>query len=197
MKPLAKLFGSTARVKIMRLFIFNENEAYDAKDVATRTRVPLALARKEAKALEKAGLMRRKSIRKAARSGSKFVSGWTLAPEFPYLAELRALLTDTAPASRTELGRKLSKAGRVKLLIVSGVFTGDTDSRVDMLIVGDRLKRKELEAAMRDIEAETGKELAYAVFDTEDFRYRLGVGDKLLRDIMEYPHEKIVNRLSI
>jgi hypothetical protein len=37
-----------------------------------------------------------------------------------------------------------------------------------------------------------GKELAYAVFDTNDFKYRVSMYDKLLRDMFDYPHERLV-----
>ena len=35
--------------------------------------------------------------------------------------------------------KRLKRAGRIKLLILSGVFIQETESRVDLLIVGDGL----------------------------------------------------------
>ena len=79
--------------------------------------------------------------------------------------------------------------GRVKLVIVSGVFIKNDDSRADLLIVGDRLKKSKIEFGIRKLEAEIGTELVYAVFDTKEFTYRLNMYDKLVRDIIDFPHE--------
>jgi hypothetical protein len=54
-----------------------------------------------------------------------------------------------------------------------------------------------LERAIRDIESEVGKELTYAAFKTDDFIYRLGMYDKFIRDILDYPHEKILDKIGI
>jgi hypothetical protein len=45
---------------------------------------------------------------------------------------------------------------------------------------------------MRRLEAEIGAELVYAVFDTKEFIYRLNMYDKLVRDILDYPHEVLL-----
>ena len=50
---------------------------------------------------------------------------------------------------------------------------------------------------MSSIEAELGKELRYAVFETPDFQYRLGIYDKLIRDIFDSEHQKIIDKLGI
>jgi hypothetical protein len=42
------------------------------------------------------------------------------------------------------------------------------------------------------MEAEIGGELSYAVFETKEFLYRLNMYDKLVRDILDYPHEVVV-----
>jgi len=47
------------------------------------------------------------------------------------------------------------------------------------------------------LEAEIGKELVYAVFSSKDFSYRLGMYDRFVHDILDYPHEKILNRTDI
>jgi hypothetical protein len=54
-----------------------------------------------------------------------------------------------------------------------------------------------LDNIIKSIEAEMGHEIRYAVFETKEFTYRLGMFDKLIRDILDYPHEKIINRLNV
>ena len=50
---------------------------------------------------------------------------------------------------------------------------------------------------IKNLEAEIGKELRYVYFSTEDFKYRLSMCDKLMRDILDYPHKKVLNKLGI
>jgi hypothetical protein len=33
--------------------------------------------------------------------------------------------------------------------------------------------------------------------DTEDFRYRLNAHDRFVRDLFDYPHERLINKLGI
>jgi hypothetical protein len=47
------------------------------------------------------------------------------------------------------------------------------------------------------MEAERGKELVYAYLETQDFQYRLGMYDKLIRDILDYPHQVLLDKISI
>ena len=85
----------------------------------------------------------------------------------------------------------------IQLLIISGIFIKNPDSRVDLLVVGDNLKLSSLENIIKTIESEIGKEIRYAVFETSEFNYRYSMFDKLTRDIFDYPHEKIINKLNL
>jgi hypothetical protein len=87
--------------------------------------------------------------------------------------------------------------GRIKLIIVSGVFLGRNDSRADLLIVGDSLRTGKIEALLRKIEADIGRELVYALYENDEFGYRLSAYDKFIRDVLDYPHEKLVNKLNL
>jgi hypothetical protein len=84
----------------------------------------------------------------------------------------------------------------VGLFIVSGIFLHDNDRTMDLMIVRDRLNRKLIERRIKELEAEIGKELRYAIFENEEFMYRLNMYDKLLRDVLDYPHEKLINKID-
>ena len=120
-----------------------------------------------------------------------------LRASFSYLKELQRLLIEGSLLKADELLRRFRSVGRLKLVIVAGIFIQDPDSRVDMIVVGERLKRGVLAHAVRSIEAELGKELRYAAFETDEFNYRLGMYDKLVRDILDYPHTVVLDRLGL
>lgn len=203
MEILGKLFGSPAKVKIMRLFLSNPDQAFDNQEISRRTKVTASNTRKEVLNLEKAGLVKKKSFFKEAsgnrngRPSKKRVSGWTLDPKFSYLEPLKNLLIRLNPIGQKDIKKRFEKAGKIQAVIISGVFIQEPESRVDMLIVGDKLKAPSVESVIKDIEAELGQEIKYSVFETDDFRYRMGIYDKLIRDILDFSHIKVIDRLGM
>jgi hypothetical protein len=205
METLTKLFGTVAKVKIIKLFVFNPEEAFDAKLVAERSKERLVKVRKELGLLEKMKLIKKRSFYKTEERGKRGkkknvkvrASGFVLNQDFEFLTPLQQFLIKVNHFNQKDLVKKFGKSGTIKLIILSGIFIQDPESRVDLLVVGDHLRRAQVENTIRGIESEIGKELRYAVFETSDFLYRLGMYDKLIRDIIDFPHEKIVNKLGV
>lgn len=187
--PLTKLLGSVARVRLLRLFLFNPRISYTAPDAAARARVSERAARAEIALFAKAGLIKRARLRSA---GARFA----LNPDFEYIAALQSLLLN-APARAEDIAGRLKASGTLKLVVLSGIFLGEWEGRLDMLIVGDRVKEKKLRAAVRRLEAELGKEVRYSLLTTEQFHYRLGLNDHLVRDVLDYPHRIVLDKLNI
>lgn len=204
MEILGKLLETEERVKIMRLFLLNAEMCFDAGDIMERSKVTRSALRKEISLLLKIGFIKPKIFTKDVerKRGSvvkvlkKKVSGWQLSIDFPLLLPVRNLLISSEPVKKETIISRFKNTGKVKLLVLAGVFLQKEDSRVDILIVGDDLKKKGVENILRSIEAEVGKELSYALFDTQDFIYRLSVYDKFIRDILDFPHEKIWDKIG-
>lgn len=198
MDILSKLLGGLARVKMMRLFLLNASTIFETRDIATRSKITQPTVRSELITLKTMGFVRQKSIIKepvSKRKGlkKKQVTGYALNPSFPYLAQMRALLIDPDFLKQADLLERFKPTGKIKLLVAAGIFIQNEESRVDLLIVGDNLKRTAIEHIIRSLEAEIGRELIYALFETQDFIYRLNMYDKLVRDILDYPHDKIID----
>jgi hypothetical protein len=184
-KSVSHIFGGEAKVKIMRLFIFNPDSVYEARTISDRTKERPILVRKRLNELMKAGLLKKRS------------RGFTLDKEYPYLVALRNFLIDAGPITEKQIIKKFSKVGAVKLILISGIFLHDNEARVDLLVVGDHLKKNKIVSAISSIEAELGREIRYATFETADFHYRFGMYDKLILDILDAKNHKILNKLSI
>ena len=219
METLGKLFSSDALVKVMRLFLMNKTSPFELTDIIDRCQIRPDSARTEIKLLESIGFLRHKvfykdierPVKKTAHKSKKRQRSEDVAPKiirkkcdgftvnefFPYIRALQALLIDNESVQKDELASRFRKTGRIKLLLVSGVFIQYDDKRLDLLIVGDNLKKKMIDDEVKKLEYELGCELAYAVFDTEEFKYRLDMYDKLICDVLEYPHEKIISSITI
>ncbi len=205
MQTLSKIFGGEQRVKVMRLFLFNPDKLFSLDQIVEKAKITKKLAKSEIDILEKASMIRpQKSnqIISVKRRGKvleikKKVDSWYLDPSFEYLSQMQNLLINTRPLRKEEILKRVNGVGKLKLVIVSGVFIQDKDSRVDLLIVGDNLKLKAIDRIVKTMESEIGKELVFASFETADFLYRLGMYDKLIRDILDFPHQKLIEKLNI
>lgn len=180
MEILGKILGSQSRVKLMRLFLLNPETNFSSKDIVKRSRVNVSVARKELNLLTSVNFIKR------------LANGYVFNQAFKYRTELEGLLINSDSLDKSTLSGIFKKVGKVKLLIVSGIFIKNKDSRVDLLIVGDKMKKSKIEESIHKLEAEIGSELVYTVFDTAEFNYRLSMYDKLVRDILDFPHEIIV-----
>ncbi len=203
--PLAKIFGSVGRVKIMRLFLVKQSSCLLIDDVKRQTKTITPTVKKELELLTKVGLLKKtkctinevKRLKKTNKTITKIKPGYTLNTKFEYLQPLRALLTQVSNEQDEDLKKRIRKTGRIKGLIVSGVFLQDDNSKVDILIVGDSIKHRVLESAIRSSEAELGQDLRYAVFTTNEFKYRLNMRDRLISEVLDSPHKKLLNRLGL
>jgi len=215
MDSLSKLFNGINRIKIMRLFLFNPENSYDKSDVIKKSRVSTFVAGKIIKQIEGAGMIKKKIFFKEIKQNKKTkkqvgprpivlgtkkkkTNGWCLNKNFLYLNALQNLLLSNDLLGDKQIIEKIKKTGNIKLIVLSGIFLNRIEeSRVDILIVGDNINKTLLQNVVQDIESQIGKELSYATFNTEDFSYRLDICDKLIRDILDYPHRKILKKTNI
>ncbi|MCH7883385.1 hypothetical protein IIA95_03155 [Patescibacteria group bacterium] len=200
---LSQLFSSDALIKIMRLFLLNPEEIFDLRDVCRRTKISLKNVRRELKLLSNIEFIRSSvreeeiQLRGKHKTRKKKIEGWRLNSQFSLLPHLKVLILDTTPIDRDKLLYRFNDLGsRLKLVMISGIFLDDENSRVDMLIVGDSISRSRLERILSSIEAELGKEIKYAVFSTDEFLYRVNMYDHFIRDILNAPHEKLLNKFD-
>lgn len=185
--PLLKLFGSGARLKLLRLFLFNPRASFSATEVSSRARVTAPEARRELALYDSIGL-----IKRVARGSNV---RYQTSAEFTHLAALQNLLLN-APARGGDIVGRLRGLGSFKLVVLSGVFLNEWDSPIDVLIVGEKLKVRNVQDQLKKLESEIGKELRYTILTGSDFLYRLNMNDKLLRDTFDYAHKVLLDKLN-
>jgi hypothetical protein len=181
------------------MFLFNPDIVFSVGEVADRTAVHARVVDREMATLQKAGMIRRKPFPKNGGVGGNKIrgNGWTLNRGFKYLKPMENLLIQQVLISEGDIVRRLEKVGKIKLLVISGLFIQDPESRVDLLMVCEHLKKKSLTQVIKDFEAEIGKELRYTAFEIPEFEYRVKMYDKLVRDIFDFPHRKIVDKIGV
>lgn len=202
MEILPKLFGSDAKVKILRLFLNMPEEVFVLQDIAKRLNVNHSAAKKQIQDMREIGFIKPdiKEIIiefKNKKQKKTKIKGFKLNKFFPYYWSLKSLILDTAPISKENIIKRLKPGGRLSLVILSGAFVRDEKSPLDILIVGDRLSKSHLEKSVKSIEAAVSRELNYSIMTNDEFKYRYNMHDRFLYDVLDSPHEKILNKLEI
>ena len=203
MELLTRLLGGAERVKIMRFFLHHDDMLVSLHDISEKTKSKSVIVRKELSVLTSIGFLEKKKGRTVATVGTgkkvtskiKEIVGFKLNLDFPHNEALKDLLFDFQSLDKRELAARFKLVGRTKLFIVSGVFLAQEKSRVDILIVGEAIKRPKAEKVFEGLSAELGRDVVYSIMDVEEFEYRFKMYDKFVRDIVEMPHEKIIDKL--
>jgi hypothetical protein len=201
MEILDKIFGSAAKVRMMRLFILNPDQNFTVKEIAGRTMTREKEVKAELVIFKKIDLVRRRIVARKENPDSvrsKKTQVWTLNSKFVYFDELKGFLVNPNLIKNSELIKRMGRVGKIKLIILAGVFLNQRDdNRLDLLVVGDEIRRASLENIVKSLESELGKEVKYAYFAAADFAYRMNMYDKLVRDLLDYPHQVVFDRIGI
>ena len=113
------------------------------------------------------------------------------------------LITTLVLVVKKGLDQSLSK---LKTVLLSGFFTApigknkndfssSSSSSIDLLLVFEKVPAN-VENIISDLEFSIGKELSYCALDQNDFKYRHSIGDKLIRDVLDFEHIIALDRLS-
>lgn len=185
------------RAKILRLIILYDTDEHTLSAIAERTGVTAAVVAKEVAALTSYGILRESKGSGKNDRERKVNTRYSFNAKFKHAQSLAAFIRDVSEDRFDDVDRALRHAGRFSAIVLSGVFLGDLQRPADLIIVGDAVNEQRLEKAVRSFEPKYGREIRYAVFSTPEFRYRLTIHDKLIRDTLDYPHRILLNKHNL
>lgn len=207
---LDTLTGNHARARVIRVFIFNQAEPMTIVQVAKRAGVSAQAVKREIKCLEKLGIIaKRKSADIQPRKSSKNVRGkkskrpakqesaWLVNPQFKHLRALSSFIYEVSPIRYDNILGALKKTGRLSVVIATGCFMGDVTRPVDLVVVADNVNEDRLLYAIKSLELLSGREIRYSMFGSPEFSYRLTIQDRLIRDVLDYPHTILLDRAGV
>lgn len=198
---LEKLFESVPKVRILRMFLRNLHNSFTFPEIVKRTQVEANSAKVELGKLMKIALIKKGVTTVKIKKGKKFKYKKTKVyysnPDFDFLKELGELINKSSVASRKKILQEVKGLGGIRLAVASGIFKNDENSRTDLLLVGNNIKRGKLKIFLSRTESNLGRPLRYTLMSIEEFKYRLNMYDRFLRDILEYPHEKLINKINL
>ena len=206
---LTQLTSNPNRAKLLRVLLFNEGRLLTASEAGKRAGVPTKEAERELKAIAAWGVIKKMQVESLpektaassraakAKKVSKQCVGeimWTLDTTFAHLRPLSAFVHEISPMRHEKIVSALRRGGRLAAVILSGHFLGDPSRPADLLVAADTFNERRLESAVRQLEPLCGREIRYAAFSTSEFRYRLTIQDRLIRDTLDYPHLVLLDK---
>lgn len=190
---MEQLFGSKTRVKLLKLFMNNPNRPFYVREITRKIEEQINSVRRELANLLSLGVI--------TSDSSNHKLYYEVDQTYEHHDALKQLFTGKKPKPETT-GKKSKKTtakkattttavdtdiwdkvGNVSGLLYSGVFTRDTTSPVDVMVVGD-VTIARVEAAVAELEKEQGGELRYAVMELDEWMYRSQVKDKFYVQVM-------------
>jgi hypothetical protein len=202
---LAQLINDPIRAKVLRVFVFSESRALTLSDAAKRGGLTMRAVEKEVRFFEKLGVLKRDSLsimlknnpaRKVSAVDQKNPA-WILDPDFKYIRSLSSFVHEVSPVKHDLIVGALRRGGKLAAVILSGNFMGDPSRPADLLLAADAINERRLEQAVRELEPQFGREIRYAAFSTPEFRYRLTIQDRLIRDTLDFPHLVLLDRTRL
>ncbi|HEX9594556.1 MAG TPA: transcriptional regulator [Candidatus Saccharimonadales bacterium] len=180
---IEQLFGSKTRVKLLQLFMSNPNRAFYVREITRKIDEQINSVRRELANLLNIGII------SSQESDNKLY--YEVNQKYPHYKALRSIFTNKKAMQRSEIklpeggvGSKLSELGSVELAVMTGRFTRDNNAGVDLLIVGD-VNRTKLSKLMDELQQDEGHEIDYALFNPDEFDYRLSVKDRFVANVLE------------
>ncbi|MCK4636165.1 MAG: hypothetical protein KAT32_04870 [Candidatus Moranbacteria bacterium] len=184
---LENIFGSRSQLRLMRFFVLNPNKKLSISELRDRLHIDGRTILSDIRMFSKIGFVKQISRKKQKQ--------YAFNENFPYYTEFRNLFIKSNTYPQCKELSTLKKIGRVKLIIVGGIFVNYAKARLDVLIVVDDMSRSKLKNSISMIEAEIGKEVRYMAINSEEFNYRLDMMDRFIIELLSSPHDILLNKV--
>ncbi|MEX0749124.1 MAG: transcriptional regulator [Candidatus Saccharimonadales bacterium] len=190
---IEQLFGSKTRVKLLHLFYNNPNRSFYVREITRKIDEQINSVRRELANLLTIGII------KSDSSGNRLY--YEVNQKHPHYDALHAMFTKVNAQKDSTLASNDATAGfkalgSVEYAALSGVFTRDQLSPVDVLIVGD-VNRNKLEKLIKELEGEEGQELRYTVLSREQYDYRRNLNDRFLTSALDAKQTVLIDKLNV
>ncbi len=195
---LEQLFGSKTRVRLLRLFLANQDESYFVRELTRKIDAQINAVRNELDNLVSMGVVKAVSdedIEAESGRSAQQRKYYRIDTEAVLYPELRALFSKAGVLLEKDFVQRLNKAGKVHYLALMGGFVSEVDAPTDIFIVGN-LNATKLGNAIKSFERALGKEVNYTIMAPSEYRYRKDLTDRFLYSILESHKIVVTDSLS-
>lgn len=192
------LFGSKTRVKLLHLFLNNPGQSFYVREITRKIDEQINSVRRELSNMLEVGVITSDS------ADNKLY--YQVNQRYDYYVPLRAIFGDNVdqsnmvPSSSEGAAEEYSSALRaipgLTLAMLAGVLVRGSNSKIDVLLVGNVLAAK-VKTAMKVIETGEGRDINYTVLSYDEFYYRLSVRDRFITEILNGKYAVVVDKDNV
>lgn len=190
---IEQLFGSKTRVKLLQLFYSNPNRSFYVREITRKIDEQINSVRRELANLLSIGII------SSDTNNNRLY--YEVNQAYEHYAALSAIfgkgVIGVASEKKDQAGgtptQDLKSIGNVELALLTGQFTRDETSGIDMLIVGD-VNPTQVAKYVAEMEQQEGKEVRYAVMTPQEYHYREQVNDRFLSLVLSSKKQILVDK---
>lgn len=197
---IEQLFGSKTRVKLLQLFYSNPNRSFYVREITRKVDEQINSVRRELANLLSIGIINSESNNNRlyyevnqAYDNYKALS-LLFAPKTK--SGIKKPHDDEEAAVEHPLAKAIRNVGRVELALLTGKFTRDESSGVDLLVVGD-VNQSKLAVFVSELEKDEKKEVRYTSMPLSNYKYRLQINDRFIVNVLSSKKQIIINEDAI
>jgi len=164
---LNELFSSEARVKILKLFLFNSKNRFYQREIALKTNLAIRAVQRETENLGKIGIIKR------SEDGNR--AYYAVDENCTVIPELKALFAKTSGVGDVIKQYLTKQKNELKFAFIYGSYAKNTEnmnSDIDLFVVGSISSRK-LSSITSEISEDLKREINYTLFSEEEFKKKL------------------------
>ncbi len=203
---LEQLFGGPSKMKLWKVFFLNTTKEFTLRQLASLTRLRNDKLIPDLRDLMRQGIIlasRKQILGEDLQKENQIV--YRTNPEFPLLSPIIETILAAVPRSAEKVLDHVQSLPRLKTVLLSGFFTSKlgmsavpfstTQSSIDMLLIFEKIPNQ-VNDVVAELERNLGRELRYAALDETDFKYRHSIGDKLIRDVLDFDHVVAMDKMG-
>lgn len=203
---LEQFFAGSVKLKLWKVFSLNSKKEFTLKDLVRLTKTKSDVLIVNLRDMMKQGIIQgTKKIVVGEKLQKEKAIVYTITKDFPLLPEITQLILTAIPRSSEKVLNELMTMQRLKTVLLSGFFTSPlglsdhvfstTQSPIDMLLIFEKIPANVTET-IAELEHKLGRDLRYAALDQDDFKYRHSIGDKLIRDVLDFEHIVAMDKMA-
>lgn len=185
---IEQLFGSKTRVKLLQLFYSNPNRSFFVREITRKIDEQINSVRRELSNLLSIGIITSET------TNNKLY--YEVNQKYEFYEPLQEIfgkgVTKKKIAVSDEDEDDLRAIGHVELAVLTGQFTRDNSTGVDVLVIGD-INPNALAKYVEDLEKQENKSLRYTSMSMKDFRYRKNINDRFAVGIINAKKQILVD----
>lgn len=174
---LEELFSSKARIKVLKLFLFNPEKRYYQRQIASLSEQSIRGVQREIEKMKKIGL-----IVESIEGNRNY---YQVNKNCPVYEDLKRIFLKTVGIGEA-LRKHLGKADEIRIALIYGSFAQGEEnlsSDIDLLVIGN-ISVKKLSGMLSKPKNELSREINYTVYSVKEYKRRVKQKDHFLNAIL-------------